>query len=147
MMDLDNFCAFQINTGEDSEEDPEIDEQSKPIRQLSISEHYAECASALQPLNEGDDLVLEKEIPNYAKMTPPPIALKRNEIYSQASPKSAASRRSILSSPKNLVTNKLYGPGSKLKEGLPCVNAHIIQLHHSQSQNSYNAKIITSPTS
>lgn len=131
----------------DNELDPEIFEQSKAIRQFSISEHNAECASVLQPVNEGDDLVLEKEIPNYAKMTPPPIALRRNEIYSQASPKSAASRRSILSSPRNLVTNKLYGPGTKIKEGSPCHNTHIIQLHHSQSQNSCNAKIITSPTS
>ena len=126
MMNLDDLCDFQVNMGEDSDEDPDILDQSKPIRQLSISEHNAECASALQPVNEGDDLVLEKEIPNYAKMTPPPIVLRRNEIYSQASPRSAASRRSILSSPKNLVTNKLYGPGSKLKEGSPCVNAHII---------------------
>lgn len=83
-----------------------------------------------------------------AKQTPPPIPVfKKHDIYSQTSPRSVASRKSILSSPRNLVTNKLYGPDIKLKEGSPCRNTHIIQLHHSQSQNSCTGKLITSPTS
>lgn len=80
-----------------------------------------------------------------AKQTPPPIPLQ-GRIYSQASPRSGASKKSILSSPRNQLTTKLYGPDIKLKEGSPCRNSHIIQLHHSQSQNSIG-KIITSPTS
>ena len=46
-----------------------------------------------------------------AKQTPPPILVsgKRGEIFSQQSP-AGKRTQSILSSPRNMLTNKLYGP-------------------------------------